>query len=520
MLEQYKSHINRIYWITLLSFILPFIILLSFSWVLEWLTMDNISAILLSPIGAIPTIVFLGIAPFILKKQVVKIITDIEKGENKIVQQKIYWGRYLFIFINFIYALMAYPILKSIGFSGERLTLSVISNILFNFTAPLPFLILIYHQLDIICKNVKIDRDYYFTGISSKIRLTNLVTTIFSIAFLSLGFYSLLWNKVDENNVLTISISEVGIKLIIVSTITALFIIVPMLFLGKRLTSQIEEMEKHTNLIADGDLRQILDRSSSDELGLMIESINEMRRNLHVMMKGIQKASSNINQVGNVVQNSSTNLAKESNNQVTYTVDMSNSIEQMTMNIEGNSASAEQCDVLNAEVEQLANKSYEIVMKNVEVINDITNKVKVINEIANQTNLLAINATIEAASAGEHGKSFAIVAKEVRTLAEKSKLSSKEINELSSLCLTLVEDTQKAIQTLRPKAETTSELSAQIAKVSKINRDEGLQISEKIHHLNTVAQSNSDISNELSHQSQKLNKQVRVLNKLIEEIKV
>lgn len=520
MSEANKIHVNRIYWISLINFLFPFFVLLTFSWVLQWLTEDNIVSILLSPFSPVSLVIFLIITPILIKKQVIKLLQNIENGEEEIVRKKLYWGQYIFMLINFLYALPTYPILHDIGFSGNRMILSLASNILFNIIAPIPFIILIYHRLDIICRDIKIDRKKYFIGISSKIKFTNVLTTVCSIAFLVLGFYSLLWNKVDENGVLTMPVNEVGWRLIVVAVMTALFIIIPMMFLGRRLTSQIENIEKHANLIADGDLRQTLVRESSDELGLMVESINEMRRDLHVMMKGIQQASSNIDQVGNVVQNSSKNLATESGNQVSYTVDMSNSIEQMTMNIDGNSANAEQCDTLNAEVGELANKSYDVVIKNVEAINEISNKVKVINEIANQTNLLAINATIEAASAGEHGQGFAVVAKEVRTLAEKSKISSKEINELSSLCLELVEETQQAIQALKPKAETTSQLSAQISKVSKINRNEGVQISEKIHHLNSVAQHNSDISQNLSQQSQQLNEQVRILNKLIEEIKV
>lgn len=511
-------YINQIFWIIILSYVIPFVFLISYGLVLTWLSIDQLLLVLKEPLLWTSVILFIVGVPFFFKAQLIKMLK--EKDDEELLLKKKYFGQWLFVFISICYALSTYLYLHYIFDDIHKIHITALFCVLFSLTGPVSFLILIYQKIDLIFSDIKIRKDYYFIPIATKIRITNIMTTCGSVSFLVLGVYMLLTQNINTEGYLVISVTEITYRLIVIAVITAIFIIVPMYFLGKQLTTQIQQIEEYSYKIANGDLREVLARTSSDELGLMVEAVNEMRNDLHEMMKGIQIASQKIENVGSILGNSSQNLARESQIQVIHTSDMSNSIEQMTMNIEGNSSSAEQCDRLSSEVGVLAKDTYQVVMDNVKAIEEITLKVKGINEIASQTNLLAINATIEAASAGDHGLGFAVVAKEVRVLAEKSKISAKDINELSALCLNLVQKTEKAIDSLKPKAQTTSELSEQISKVSQITRNEGLVISDKIHDLNTVAQSNAEISTNLSNQSKQLTQQVETLNYLIREIKI
>ncbi len=514
-----KKYINQVFWLQIAAYLTPSIFMTTYAMILVWIDFETASTILQSPWNGLNTVIFVILIPILFRKQLEKLVKDAEEGNHKHIRKKLFYGQWMFIGVSIIYGLTTYPFLVLTGFPEEKIMISSVIVLLCNTMVPVPFLTRVIQRLDILFKDVAISRDDYFTGIAQRIRITNLLPTIVSISFLILGIYMLLIGNMNEDGSFNISIREMVIRLSIIGVISMLFILIPMFVLGRRITSQIRVVERYAHKIAEGDLRDSLERTSSDELGMVTNAVNDMRNDLQVMMLGIQKVSHDIEEVGNIIQDLSNDLEEESTSQVSYTNDMSNSIEQMTVNIEGNSRNAEQCDALSSEVGSLAEDSFEIVTRNVDAINEIVEKVKVINEIANQTNLLAINATIEAASTGDFGRGFAVVAKEVRVLAEKSKESAKEINELSATCMDLIIQTQESISALKPKAQTTSDLSEQIAKVSTLTRDEGLQVNEKIHHLNALAQNNCEVSRDLSEQAFELGHQVYTLNELIDNIK-
>ena len=155
------------------------------------------------------------------------------------------------------------------------------------------------------------------------------------------------------------------------------------------------------------------------------------------------------------------------------------------------------------------------VNETVTAMKHIAKKISLIEDIAYKTNLLSLNAAIEAASAGEHGKGFAVVAAEVRKLAESSRVTAEEISELAINSVDIAERAGKVIAEVVPNIVKTSDLVQEISAASEEQSSGIGQINEAMTQLDTATQQNAAASEELAATSEELSGQAEQLQQVV-----
>lgn len=192
----------------------------------------------------------------------------------------------------------------------------------------------------------------------------------------------------------------------------------------------------------------------------------------------------------------------------------------MVSNINQNADNATQAEAMTKTASDKMKTVRDATNSTFKSIRDITEKIEIINEIADKTNLLAINAAVEAARAGEHGKGFAVVANEVRKLAERSQQSAVQIIELSKNTIREAENSGHLLDELAPDVQKSFNLVREISSSSAEQRSGAEQINVALAQLNQVTQQNASSSEELASASTNFNTQANKLKETVSFFKL
>jgi methyl-accepting chemotaxis protein len=290
--------------------------------------------------------------------------------------------------------------------------------------------------------------------------------------------------------------------------------------------------------ISRGDLTQRIEASSNDEIGDMAKHFNAFVETLHTTMKKVAESSNKVSSEAMLLDSAAEQMASgieqasaQVNSVAAASEEMSNTSSEITQNCVMVAKGSE-----NANASAMSGAG--IVRETIVVMNHINERVKdsagiikklgtrseqidevigLINEIADQTNLLALNAAIEAARAGEHGRGFAVVADEVRKLAERTTEATRDI---ASTIQAMQVETKNAVVSMEEGVVEVGKGTDEAAKSEDALKDILSQVGTVTSEINQIAvaiEQQTATTNEISGSIQQFSSLMYDMSKRVQE---
>ena len=311
----------------------------------------------------------------------------------------------------------------------------------------------------------------------------------------------------------------------------------PMIYTLKNIVNNmLEKANKNME-----DLVEIVGLYSEQDYRKQMQINPKLKGKMLLTMQRINKLGAELNsnakqnlENGNLLENSSIqmsksvdNLAQKANEQAASLEETASALEQITSITKNNTQNASQMANLSKDVKQSVTLGEDLANKTASSMDEINSKVKAINEaisiidqIAFQTNILSLNAAVEAATAGEAGKGFAVVAQEVRNLASRSAEAAREIKDLVENATYKTEEGKKISDEMIEGYQNLNNLISQTINIIhdvSIASNEQLkgieQINSAISILDKATQENAIETNNVSLISQKTLNMAKLLVK-------
>jgi len=344
----------------------------------------------------------------------------------------------------------------------------------------------------------------------------------------------------------------------IVGTLIALMIgILFAKFISNSIRRPLRHIVTRAKEIANGDLTGIkFQPKGNDELAELTYAMNEMHESLHNIIHLVSNSAGELSSAATQLQSSALQTSQGMESQQSETQQVATAMNQMNATVQEVSRHASQAAKSASEADQASVHGYSLVSQNMNGINNLAlsidttsdainklgedtnsvdNIVAVISEIADQTNLLALNAAIEAARAGEQGRGFAVVADEVRTLASRTQKSTEEIRTMldqlkigAKGAVQAMDEgqgqAQSSVEQARNASDAITEISRVVTEISEMNSliataaEEQRIVTEEMNRNVVNINSESHLTLQNSRETSAAAEQIGVLSSQMQQV--
>lgn len=317
----------------------------------------------------------------------------------------------------------------------------------------------------------------------------------------------------------------------------------------RSITRPLGVLEKRIREIAHGDLSgDLIEVKNRDEIGLVIESANKMAIDLRGVIGQITASAQNVSAASLQISATTEEIAGGSTAQAAAAQTMNELFRELSSAVHSVAEHAEQAAELSGRTVQVAIDGGKLLSGSIQEMNGVSAQmgklqqdsnqigeiIEVIDDIAEQTNLLALNAAIEAARAGEQGKGFAVVADEVRKLAERSGEATKQI---TRIIRGIQENTRQSVAAVQEGVSSSirtseafdrivamvGESAAKVTEIAAASEEQAAQASEVLRSVDSIASTSEEsaaAAEETAATSQSLARLAETLNSAVANFKL
>lgn len=355
------------------------------------------------------------------------------------------------------------------------------------------------------------------------------------------------WSKATEIGERTVALVSQANIIIIITLIIGLAIGIGLaIIIPRNIVTSINALSHFAKRFGQGDLRARTHFSPTDEIGVMAQDFDKAASNLHNIVRQVDENATELtnhsSSLSSMVDTNSKNIQtqREHTEQVATAMNqMAATVEEVAKNATQAAEAASNADGQAAEGNMVVSQAVtstnslageidqatSVITQLESDVGNISSILDVIRNVSEQTNLLALNAAIEAARAGEHGRGFAVVADEVRTLASRTQSSTDEIQTMieklqsgakqavgameasHKMTEDSVEQARKsgsALQSITESVTTINDMNSQIASAAKEQSTVAEEINQSVFTINSISEESVNVANETSKASHDL----------------